>query len=334
MPYVCPQCHSLFEESVYCPRCGARRSSWLVAPAPVLSEPTEPWQHTAVGRLLIGLVLAQGIAYALYLLAPPLLLLAGRDLEALWTRPSGLILSQVFQGIGLLLGGALAGAGQTRGGALGGMLGVVNGFVALLLQQLRGEPILPVLLYTQPLIHLFCGALGGLAGAAIWKPLPPLPNMTPTPASTLPAPRAAWFPPRLLWGRLLLGTAVTLSGLFWPRVILNFVLDLSQGKMTLATQRQADMVTWEISGLLILLGAALSGVSSSRGLSQGFAVALLSSLFFVSIRLGLGTSPPPEQLLLTLLALFVLAPLGGWFGSRLFPPLLPRSRQRMNRFEI
>src|ERR1700692_253893 len=98
MSMVCPQCKQDFDKQTDCPTCGCRLLYHLTS----FSSPSSPsaednWQQTSWGRILVGLVLAQGLAYAaqhLYTAG----FLARDDANSEWTTLFGLILLHVLQG--------------------------------------------------------------------------------------------------------------------------------------------------------------------------------------------------------------------------------------------
>src|SRR5207249_5010482 len=90
------------------------------------------WQ-TPWGRILVGLLLAQGLYQGLRQLCTAGLLVAGEDAAGdVWATLLGLVLLQGLQGLGLLAGGALAGAGQRRGAFFGMFVGLWSGVVFIL----------------------------------------------------------------------------------------------------------------------------------------------------------------------------------------------------------
>ena len=64
MPVVCSRCSNLFDLGQPCPRCGAPSPALLSDTASVSGHGPR-WQQTIFGRILIGLVLAQGLFYGL-----------------------------------------------------------------------------------------------------------------------------------------------------------------------------------------------------------------------------------------------------------------------------
>src|SRR5262245_51182876 len=112
MSMVCPECHGTYAQSLQCPTCGVRlqyqhaprRHSGLAAPG--------AWQHTPWGRVLVGLMLTQGLSYGLQLLCTAGLLATDEEANrTVWATLFGLVLLQALQGLSLILGGALTGAG-------------------------------------------------------------------------------------------------------------------------------------------------------------------------------------------------------------------------------
>jgi hypothetical protein len=337
MSNLCPQCNGLCDQHGQCPACRTRFFSSGPAPTPALTAQGEAWQDTAVGRLFVGVLLAQGLAYGLRLLCNAGLLVTVEEVPLdVWATLTGLILLQGLQGVGLLVGGALASAGQARGVLLGSAVGLVNGFLSLVLQRLNGEPVTEVLLYGQPILHLAFGTLGGLVGSLIWSPLPPLTLATPPGQAgakdQAARPHPLWAAP-VAWRRVVLGTVIVVAGVFWPKVILGVVLDASQGKMSLSTHLQAELVTWEVSALIVILGAGLAGATACSGFKQGLFVGVGAILFLAAAQVG-GHSQGMEHTVLSLLGIVTLSVVGGWFGGQLFPPLQGGRRRRSLRASL
>src|SRR5262249_20263663 len=158
-----------------CPRCGVRTDDVEAAapgPAVLAAEPVD--RLSLATGLLVGLLLAQGLYYALRHLMAALLLAPG-DLQAeaeFWAGPQGLLMQQLAQALALLVGSMVAAAGQRRGWAVGAVVGLANALLLNGMLTLIGRPPDDLIRYGLPLVHAGLGAVGGLLGCRIWQPAP------------------------------------------------------------------------------------------------------------------------------------------------------------------
>src|SRR5712691_1032879 len=127
MAMVCPQCKEFFEQRLQCPKCNARL---IYSSAPHKQKTSEggeagvKWMHAASGRILLGVLLAQGLYFGLRrLCSAGLLAVDEGDPQGVWSSLFGVFLVQGLQALGLLVGGMLAGAGYRRGAMLGALVG-------------------------------------------------------------------------------------------------------------------------------------------------------------------------------------------------------------------
>jgi len=355
---ICPQCKGSFESRLLCPRCGVRldppeaplRPVGDLSPAPPLpSRQPSPWS-----RLVVGLLLAQGIFYGLWQIGQSLLPALSAD-PTFWQALTPVLVKQGLQVFGILIGAMVAGAGQRWGFLYGCFLGVANGVLFFVGQYLAGQALSAtehaVELFGLPIIDATFGILGGFIGNQIWKPLPTL--TTPTPALTpLPELRSQRKPPILsgpvAWGRVLMGVAIAVAGTVSANHIRDFVIEASGGVLTPETRLQADFITWEISVLAVMLGSAWAGATTPNGMKQGWVVGFIAAALLFVIYLYLGAKKPPEvtlgfvlagihlqgvsihmqHFLFTITNVLALALVGGWFGGQLLPPLAPTRRRK------
>src|SRR5437762_56453 len=114
MAMVCPRCHAAFDQRLECPHCDVRlayqdgpaRSGWGLFSS-------GGWQQTPWGRILIGLLLAQGLYYGLRHLCVAGLLASGLvESETVWASVEGQLLIQGLQVVSLFIGAVFAGAAQ------------------------------------------------------------------------------------------------------------------------------------------------------------------------------------------------------------------------------
>jgi hypothetical protein len=328
MAMVCPQCKEWFQQRLNCPQCGGRLIYQVGGPGHDPSDPlfNEHWQQTPWGRLIVGLLLAQGLFYIFHHLCTAGLMAVHSDSDNVWSALTGLVLLQGLQAASVLAAGLLSGAGQRRGMLLGLVVGVWNGVLFTLAHHWLGRPFTTVSLFGEPALQAAIGAVGGLAGSMIWRPLPslraPVALQSPSPAPVIPirARRSALAGP-LAWGRVLTGITLTVGCVVWVDVIREFVLEASEGKLRIDTHLEAELVTWEISALAMLAGGALAGATTRNGIKQGLAVGIGSGVVLLGIRLANNQSLP-QLLILTLASTVALCLVGGWFGAELLPPVL------------
>jgi hypothetical protein len=115
MAMVCPQCGSTNEQQLLCPECGVRLVFHdLSRSQAVASWKRSRWMFTPVGRVVVGVLLAQGLFYALrHLFTGILMMLDGEDASSqAWTTFHGLLFLQALQVLVPAFGGVLAGAGH------------------------------------------------------------------------------------------------------------------------------------------------------------------------------------------------------------------------------
>lgn len=338
MSMVCPQCKKAYKQALQCPSCRVRLS-YHDAPTAHVENGPEPerssqWSQTPWGRMVVGLILAQGLSYGLQQLLTAWWLASGEEGILVWTTLWGLVLLHSLQGVSLLLGGALTGAGQVRGILYGAYVGLVNGLIFLAVQRQGGEFLTDLVLFGQPFLHLVFGALGGFIGQVIWKPVPRI--QTPEPMAFSPASRSRrglggprWLAGPVHLSRVLVGAASVVLGVVSSNKILEFVVTTSEGKLSLTSHLQAQLVAWEIAALVIVFGAGVAGATTSNGLKQGLCVGVGASLVFVGIQLG-HPKATMESMLFMLISMIGFGMIGGWFGAALFPPVVAqRKRNRI-----
>jgi hypothetical protein len=261
-----------------------------------------------------------------------------------WKTLFGLMLLQGLQAFGLLVGGIFAGAGQRRSLVLGTVVGVWNGVIVIALDYFSGRPngggalstyavpLNSVTAYGEPLLLTAFGALGGLIGSLIWKPLPvlPIPGQDGDRKGAVKFSRkdkVSLFAGPVAWVRVALGTAVVVGGALWANVILSFVLQAAEGKLTIRSRLQAQLVTLEICALAVLVGSCLAGATTRNGLKQGLCVGLAAGAVLLGISLS-GGQISLNELVFKGLSTSFLAMAGGWFGGQLFPPVVHAARRK------
>jgi hypothetical protein len=337
MSMVCPQCNKIYEKQErVCPTCSvqlmfyARIGGNSASAVPAAEDNSNLWQQTGWGRIIVGLILAQGLALGLKQLLSAGFMASGEDGSAeLWGTLTGLALLHSLHAVGLFVGGALAGAGQSRGLLYGSLVGLANGMIFLHLQPQSAQLLPDNMHYAQPLVHLLLGALGGAIGQAIWRPTPRLPMPAARQGST-PAPQLLemrWLHGPIAWGRVTAGSIVVACGVVWSSLVMKWMIDASQGALTLTTHFQAKLVSWEIAGMAMFAGACMAGATCRNGTKQGLGVGIGGAALYLGFEMA-NPKNQLETLVFTVICMVAVGLFGGWFGGQLFPPLGRASRGR------
>ena len=330
MAMVCPQCATMHEQRLQCPACGTRLQYHdLRSPRPAVAGPR--WQHTPWGRIFIGLLLAQGLFYGLQHLATGLLLIARTQGE--WSDESAaliqVMLTQALRAMALFAGGILAGSGQRNGAALGAVVGVWNGAFSGLVPQ-PGQALSPVALYSEPLLQLALGLVAGCVGSTYWKPIPPEQprgGVVPQNRKRALRSRRPLFAGGVAWMRVVLGTTLAVGGTLSATLVFGLLLRLGDGNVVGNGSVFDQVLMWEIKGLALLAGGVLAGYNTHYGLKQGVCVAIAVGLI-LSAASPFPADTWPAQAGLLFFRCLALCPLGAWFSSQLFPPVLPYKTRR------
>lgn len=341
MQRVCTRCGALATNQFLCPACGGRTVEADGADARDVAPSGDAL--TFGGGLLVGLVICQGLTYALQHLAIAALLWRSSPAQevAFWTTLPGLIVQQLAQGVALVVGGMLAGAGQKRGLTVGATLGAINAALLIGLQLLARQRPAEIILYAQPLLHAILGGIAGMLGAVVWRPGPDLgdleagnksPDLLTT---TLPPVREVTSPEPLPWGRLLVGTAVAVVGALGAGLIRDLVMSAGGGRGGYEFQ-QSQFITWQIALTAMVVGGGVAGSTTRGGALYGFwagmlaagLLAVLAATVDLRLRLSevagwfLGAQVPdgsPASLAFQGVQTVLAGTLGGWLGTLILP---------------
>jgi hypothetical protein len=335
MAMACPQCNKVYEQHErICPACSIQLLFYArvagAAPAAAVEEPDGQWQQTPWGKIIAGVVLAQGLAIGIkQLLAAGVMAQGAGALGSFWTTLDGLAVLHALAAIGLLAGGMLAGAGQHKGMLYGSLVGLCSGFIFLFVERAASELLPRSAVYVQPLVHLVVGALGGLVGKAIWRPTPRF-ALPVGKVSDIPLPpmiEMRWLQGPIHGWRIAAGATLAVCGAIWAGMIMKWMLHYSDGLLMVTTHFQARLVSSEIGAMLIIVGALFAGATTPNGVKQGLGVGLGGTVLLI----GFQCANPDFNLDATLssvVTIIGLSLLGGWFGGELFPPVGAAPRRR------
>ncbi len=331
MPMECPKCGGLYEQRLECPTCGVRLR--FGTPARILGDGPEPEAiepQGPVGRLIVGIFLVEGLALGMRMACDiGLWTNPGQDLSDAGSNLLEVVLPQTLQAACVLIGATLVGTGQRRGFLLGAVVGVIHHLIQLGIQLSNGGPLTEVVLYAQPLLYTSCGIVGGTVGSLIWRPMPTVALAVPLPPrkSKKRAPAFPIFAGPIAWPRVILGSAVAVAGVLAAPFVLDYAVTIARGELRITSHLQSHVLTWEIGGLAVLLGAILAGINTFNGLKQGLCVGVLAGLVAAGCRLA-DPNVLLEHAMFMAFCILCVSVIGGWLGCKLFPPVIRRIRGR------
>lgn len=338
MAMVCPKCSTSYEQRLQCPLCGAR----LLFHEGRRGEhpPARPthWRQRPWGRILVGLMLSQGLFYALRQLLTAVLMATQEQeaIEQLGGKTAAVLSFQIVGGLALLVGTLFTGAGQRQGAFLGCMVGAWNGVLSVLFFRGPAQVMTPIAVLGQPLLQAVVGAVGGWVGSAFWKPIGETwsGDRLPMESEKLGLRKRDAFRPHfslfagpVAWFRVSIGVFLAVAGTLTATFFFKKLLDLSHGTLATTDDLQDRLITMEIQALALLLGGVLAGTSTRNGIKQGFCVGLAATVILIGIEIQF-VEHWLQMAGLTVVGAFSLSLVGGWFGSQLIPPIARPPRHR------
>jgi len=328
MAMVCAQCSQVFHgKERQCPKCGillltqqhgifdAQDTS---SPAP---DPLSRWQQTPWGRIVVSVIIAQGLAFCMRMLFTAYFQ-ASEGERVDWNSPTGMLWLNSFHAVCLVLCGMLAGANQERGITSGGLVGLWSGLIFLGVHRASRESLGPVVFFAQPFLHMIWGLIGGVIGYRIWKPVPMFMIQEDMGKSGYGIPR----PNKKLWKgpisvvRVLIGAGVALAGAIFAKDLLDGLLRNSQGAFRIRDHLTERLIVYQVIALAAFVGGSIAGSSSRNGFKQGFCAGILAAALYLGVQLA-NPKSVLEIVLFSASGIGLVAVVGGVFGSTLFPPL-------------
>jgi hypothetical protein len=343
---TCPKCRQTYVGKT-CPRCapvrpGAQRLA-VTWDNPLASG---HWSQNPWIRCGVGIAVAQGLFLGVRRWAEAGVSLFGpADMDLTWTGYSGLAAWTLLQFLCVLAGSMLVGAGQRDWLFYGLAVGFINMVIDL---AICGERIRDVDSYFVLLMMAttFCaGVLGSRLGAAIWKPIE-----LHRPALEFGGAKQGgiavkdffagmnFITLKVNWLRILLGSAIGISGP--PLAEWLFYRSLGwvglRGAVEHSHDIQRGVFIIMIKILSVFLAGLVAGMNTSAGAAHGFWAGVLSAIGMVFVKAALAQQSiaepiNPEEIVAYAFITVGLCTVGGFFGSRLLPPVLHTGKRKLTK---
>jgi hypothetical protein len=291
------------------------------------------WSRSIPGRVVLGLLLSQGLYYGLHYALAEWISYDDPEYEVV-----GFSVAHLFQMGTILVAALLAGAGQTTGAICGTLIGVVSSVLFTLTNQLHGLADTPVRLYAPPLIAINVGLVFGWLGSCIWSP-PQIMNLSaikedPSVPTRVRPKIISW---QIHWFRVAIGAAVLAAGIIWTPKVIGYVIAGTAEELQIESYEQRKVVTLWFAGLAVMFGTMFAGARTWNGALQGACAVMFAVLLLVGRLVSYGPMDPLKflttyaggiQMLgfaLMTVAMLAIGLASGWFGSRM---LIPSHRPR------
>jgi hypothetical protein len=279
-------------------------------------------------------LVAQGLFYAIDQLVLAGLLAVGDETAGPLRSLYDVLASQAVQVLTVIIGSVLAGAGQRNGTLYGGVVGVWNGILGVMFQSLQGGEVTAVSFYSQPVLHMAFGTVGGFLGTWLWRPLSELTLPDPMPHDQKPLRPVRKKSPlqlthaRVHWVRVVIGAAIVVGGILFADTILTMVMKASEGRMSIRTSVQERVMTLEICILAIFVGAGFAGAGTWYGSVQGAWVGIFSAAALAGYWMERPNAVSMSMFIMMIAGVLGFSLLAGAFGGRLLPPVPPNLSRR------
>ncbi len=278
MQLYCPACKTAAHPAERCARCGER----LVAPSELaslsreqLTDPPDLITPTALGRVVVGVVVALGLTVGLREVSLGLLGVFDYSDAA----PSA-VATWLLRGAAMLIGALLAGAGRGNGATNGGVAALTCVGLLLATDFLAAVKTTQADLVAAARICLLALAAGRV-GSALWPAVVPLtPTKTRSRGSSLTPLKDDPESSRqieLSWLRVGLGVAVAVVGVLVADSVRLGMRSLAGHGLSLGSPTQFAVVDFLLASVGILLGGLVAGGGTGAGLRHGTVMGLIAA---------------------------------------------------------
>lgn len=299
------------------------------------------WSLSLVIRVSLGLLVAAGITLML-VRASELILTLNGPIDQFWKSMTGFILWQGQEVVGVFLGAMMAGAGRSGMLTVGVLLGLIAGFMTLLIFPINPD-ISQSLYFAMPAWFTVAGGLGAWIGESLWHPqhrksIKILSNRTLTQdqqeSNAIQLLRQAVLGlifANIRWVKVILAVVIILPTLWFTHDALNWLL-IKFGLTAWVTEvgLQKAWVEIMIKIIIIMLAAAMTGAGTAHGIAHGFWTGLICGVLDLLQRVFFPSEDGliPNVILKEVGWCFLLCVISGGLGALIIPPIMYLAMKR------
>jgi hypothetical protein len=262
--------------------------------------------------------------------------------DVFWKTLGGFIVWQVVQSIGVFFGAMMSVAGRYQLLTLGILLGLIVGFLTIMVQPLNPE-VPTVVNFFMPIWYAIASAIGAWIGELLWYPQlrrslrassAKLTKQEDELSLTQVVRRAVlgMIFANIKWLRVFLAVILILPTLWWATDAVNTII-IKSGLMMWVMQSglQKAWVATMIKISMVILCGAMAGASTNHGIAHGFWVGVICGV----INLLVNVLFPKDNTILVDVILwevgwvFVLSIVSGGFGALAVPPIMYLAQRRL-----
>jgi hypothetical protein len=299
------------------------------------------WSQSLIIRLIIGLAVCVAVTQLL-MRVTEIILYQYVSLDTFWKTLAGFIVWQVLQSIGVFFGAMMAVAGRYQMMTLGVLLGLVVGFLTIMVQPLN--PDVPTSLnFFMPLWYAIASAIGAWIGELLWYPQfrrsmrsanAKLTQQEDEMSLTQIIRKAVlgMIFANIKWLRVILAVILILPTLWYATDAVNTVI-IKTGLMqwVLESGLQKSWVATMLKITMVILCGAMAGAGTNHGIAHGFWTGVICGVLnlLFNVLFPKDNTILVENILWEVGWVFALSIVSGGFGALAVPPIMYLAQRRI-----
>jgi hypothetical protein len=302
------------------------------------------WSHSFIIRIIIGLLVTSGVTFML-MRVTELILIWYMPIDGYWKSLAGFITWQSLEIVGVFLGGMMVAAGRNQMMMLGILLGIIVGFLTLILFQ-TNDNVPRSLYFAMPAWFTVAGAMGAWVGESLWHPqyrksIRILSNRTLTQdqreislSQLIRQAVLGMIFANIRWLKVIVAVIAILFALWYTHDAVNWMLlkfGLTGWVAEVGLKKSWVEMMVQIS--VVILAATFVGAGSMHGIAHGFWTGVICGVLNLLLHVFIPKQPgddvlPVNDILWEVGWVFMLCVAAGGFGALVLPPIMYLAQKR------